>query len=139
MGKRSSKKQPAAPTVSEALDTAVGILVAAAEAPPPAALVDPATGIYEDARALTLADGMVQRGVVVAPAQKKTIPAGKGSSFSREAVIGRVVANPKKPGTQAAARFAKYKNGMTVAEALAAGLKAKDIRWDQAHKFIQLG
>ena len=54
--------------------------------------------------------------------------------------------NPKKPGSASAARFALYKDGMTVAsdqEAVkAAGqpmrLASADLLWDVRHKFIEL-
>ena len=46
--------------------------------------------------------------------------------------------NPKKVGSKAAARFAKYVDGMTVADALAAGIKSIDIAWDSRRKHIEL-
>lgn len=47
-----------------------------------------------------------------------------------------VAENPKREGTASHARFALYKNGMTYAEALEAGVKNADIHWDMAHEFI---
>jgi hypothetical protein len=44
--------------------------------------------------------------------------------------------NPKRGDS--AARFALYTNGMTVAQAIAAGVWMADIRWDVAHKFIEV-
>lgn len=46
--------------------------------------------------------------------------------------------NPKRPGSAAHARFAKYKNGATVAQLVKAGVTIADIKWDLAHKFVQL-
>lgn len=46
--------------------------------------------------------------------------------------------NPKKKGSEAHKRFGKYKTGMTVTEALAAGVKSLDIAYDAKKKFISL-
>jgi hypothetical protein len=46
--------------------------------------------------------------------------------------------NPKRPGTESHVRFAKYVDGMTVKEALEAGLKRDDITWDVNKKYISL-
>ena len=53
-------------------------------------------------------------------------------------------ANPKRVGTASHARFAKYKNGMTVSAYLEAcgednrRAARADINWDSEHKFIEL-
>jgi hypothetical protein len=44
--------------------------------------------------------------------------------------------NPKRPSSVSHARFAQYKNGMTIGDALAAGVLSADISWDVSHKFI---
>lgn len=46
--------------------------------------------------------------------------------------------NPKRAGSASAKRFAKYKNGMTIAEAVKAGVTRGDIIWDKAHGFIKV-
>lgn len=46
--------------------------------------------------------------------------------------------NPKKIGSKTASRFEAYKNGITVKEALAAGLLSADIQYDAEHNFIQV-
>jgi hypothetical protein len=46
--------------------------------------------------------------------------------------------NPKKKGSEAHKRFAKYKNDMTVSDALAAGVTSLDISYDTKKKFIAL-
>lgn len=46
--------------------------------------------------------------------------------------------NPKRPGTDSYKRFAKYKKGMTVAEALAAGVTSGDLNWDVKHSYISI-
>ena len=46
------------------------------------------------------------------------------------------VRNPKRGDPRK--RFAKYEAGMSVAEALAAGVTEDDIRWDVEHNFIVL-
>lgn len=55
-------------------------------------------------------------------------------------VIASVVPNPKRPGTASYDRYALYRVGMTVDEAIAAGVKREDIAWDSApsRKFITL-
>ena len=46
--------------------------------------------------------------------------------------------NPKRAGTESANRFALYKNGMTVKDALDAGVRSADIDWDVKHEFIKV-
>lgn len=48
------------------------------------------------------------------------------------------IKNPKVASGAPAKRFAKYADGMTVAQALAAGVTDGDIRWDVAHEYITL-
>jgi hypothetical protein len=47
--------------------------------------------------------------------------------------------NPKRAGTKSAERFAVYKNGMTVDQALEGGLTSPDIKNDVEKKFIKVG
>lgn len=63
------------------------------------------------------------------------------NSVSDPRVIVAMVPNPKKPGTASHDRFALYRVGMTVNEAIAAGVKREDIAWDSDPKrgFITLG
>lgn len=49
-----------------------------------------------------------------------------------------VQTNPKRPNSASHERFAKYKPGMTVAEALKAGVTKADLVWDQKKGFIKL-
>ena len=44
--------------------------------------------------------------------------------------------NPKRKGTKAEAQFAKYRDGMTVAEAYEAGLSTAEISYDVSHDYI---
>jgi hypothetical protein len=44
--------------------------------------------------------------------------------------------NPKRAGSKSGDRFAKYKAGMTLEQAVAAGCTPADIKWDLDHKFI---
>lgn len=60
------------------------------------------------------------------------------ASVPASAVIKAVVANPKKAGSMAHARFARYKAGMTVGDFLKAGGRRDDIRWDLKRGFISL-
>ena len=46
--------------------------------------------------------------------------------------------NPKRPGSSAHTRYALYREGMTVAEFLAAGGTSADISFDQNKRFIEL-
>ena len=47
-----------------------------------------------------------------------------------------VDSNPKKPGSASAERFAKYEDGMTVADYRAAGGTAEDLAWDRKKGFV---
>lgn len=62
------------------------------------------------------------------------------ASTSDPRVIASMVPNPKRPGTASHARYELYRVGMTVDEAIAAGVKREDIAWDSAasRKFIVL-
>lgn len=46
--------------------------------------------------------------------------------------------NPKRAGSASAARFACYVDGMTVGEALDAGITTADLAWDQKAGFIEV-
>lgn len=46
--------------------------------------------------------------------------------------------NPKRKASASFAKFALYKNGMTVQQAADAGLTGADLRWDSQHKFINI-
>ena len=48
-----------------------------------------------------------------------------------------VAPNPKKPGSASYDRFARYVVGMTVTEALAAGVTGADVKWDSERGFIK--
>lgn len=48
-----------------------------------------------------------------------------------------VAPNPKKPGSASYDRFARYVAGMTVTEALAAGVSSADVKWDSERGFIK--
>lgn len=52
--------------------------------------------------------------------------------------IHDILPNPKRPESESALRYARYSEGMTVADALAAGLRPADIRWDVARAHITL-
>ncbi|MGH6865599.1 MAG: hypothetical protein ACREDO_05390 [Methyloceanibacter sp.] len=46
---------------------------------------------------------------------------------------------PHKPGSKSAANFAKYREGMTVEEALSKGCPHEYIRWDRRYGHIAIG
>ena len=48
-----------------------------------------------------------------------------------------VAPNPKKPGSASYDRFSRYVAGMTVTEAIAAGVTAADVKWDSERGFIK--
>lgn len=78
--------------------------------------------------------------------KKKEKAAGARAARSRKSVAFEatdtihllVKENPKKKGGAPYERFEKYKEGMTVGDALAAGVFEADIQWDVGHKFIEL-
>lgn len=47
--------------------------------------------------------------------------------------------NPKRKGSKSFDKFAKYKDGMTVEQAAAAGITGADLSWDTKHGFIKIG
>jgi hypothetical protein len=47
--------------------------------------------------------------------------------------------NPKRKGSKSFDKFAKYKDGMTVEQAAAAGVTGADLSWDTKHGFIKIG
>jgi hypothetical protein len=74
-----------------------------------------------------------------APAKAKKAKPAKKLPFPETAKIKILVdENPKRPGSKGAARFDQYRNGMTVAAALEAGITAKDLVWDVDHKFVSI-
>lgn len=46
--------------------------------------------------------------------------------------------NPKRAGSKAAERFARYVNGMTYGEALKAGIRRDDVYWDLERRFVEV-
>jgi hypothetical protein len=133
------KKSAPAPSVSQAISTLVDAV--AATTPSPSAIVGGApvaemTRPTEATAEAIAAYGADYGKATPAPA-KKSAPA-KGSTFNRLDTISAVKANPKKSGSAAHARYARYKVGMSVSEALAAGLRQEDLRWDFARGFITL-
>ena len=46
--------------------------------------------------------------------------------------------NPKRKGSKSHAKFAKYRDGMTVEQAAAAGITGADLSWDTKHGFIKI-
>lgn len=74
---------------------------------------------------------------------KHTAPAKVNSHTAAPAKVGGtirllVATNPKRPGSAAHDRFACYRDGMTVADYLAAGGQRLDLRYDADHGFIHV-
>lgn len=73
------------------------------------------------------------------PAKVATAPPTSAHKSSFKGQI-KVLAkrNPKKLGSAAHTRFALYRDGMTIGEALRAGITTADLKWDTEHKFIEI-
>ncbi len=70
--------------------------------------------------------------------EKKTKQRGS-PNFPADGVISlRVESNPKRKGSKSFDRFALYKNGMTVEQAVKAGVLYADIKWDTEHGFVAI-
>lgn len=65
---------------------------------------------------------------------------GRGPrGVSEDAVISMLVGgNPKREGSKAHGRFALYADGMTVGEALDAGITTPDLVYDTKHGFVSI-
>ena len=69
-------------------------------------------------------------------AKKRT---GRPARYTPEQRITVLVKeNPRRPSADSWRRFNLYKTGMTVAQALEAGLRLVDLRWDARAKFIAI-
>jgi hypothetical protein len=66
--------------------------------------------------------------IATTPPVKRPLAATKAAKATR--VLVSVLPNPKKPGSNAHARYALYEPGLTEAELLAKGLRRTDFRWD---------
>lgn len=79
---------------------------------------------------------------VAKPAKKKGIgknTAGRKGKFSTDAVISLLVdKNPYRESSKAHEVFKKYKEGMTVSEAIEAGIGREHIRWSINHRHIKV-
>ena len=61
------------------------------------------------------------------------------SPVAKDAVIELLAkANPKRPGSKAHERFALYRDGMTVEQAIELGLTFEDLRYDSGKAYIQV-
>jgi len=80
----------------------------------------------------------VGKPVVVATKRVPLNKRGPQAQFADHQVITLLVANPKKPGSMAFRRYKLYVDGMTVREALDAGLRRDDFRWDTAKGHISI-
>lgn len=72
------------------------------------------------------------------PEPPRRAPRGAARRKEDSRVITSVAPNPKRPGSAAATRYALYRVGMTVTEALWLGLRQDDIRHDAERGFITL-
>jgi hypothetical protein len=78
----------------------------------------------------------------VAKKVAKKAAATDGSGRTRKNADAKITLlakeNPKRPASDAYKRFAKYKTGMTVGEALKAGVTSGDLAYDVKHEFIRI-
>jgi hypothetical protein len=75
-----------------------------------------------------------------AKAKKPAPKTKRAAKFPADAKIKLLVdANPKRKGSACFKRFAKYKTGMSVAQALEKGLTRPDLIWDVDRGFISIG
>ena len=80
-----------------------------------------------------------KKGKPAVKAAKEKKGGGKRTSARTEMKIRLLEkTNPKREGTNAHKLYAKYKTGMTVADALAAGMPSNYISYDVRHKYIEL-
>lgn len=64
---------------------------------------------------------------------------GPAPDFADDLKIKVLKANPKREGTEAHARYALYKDGMTVGAYLKVGGQRSDLAWDSKREFIKIG
>lgn len=74
-----------------------------------------------------------------APAPRTKMQRAPRPTKSDPRVVTFVAPNTKKPGSKSHARYELYAVGMTVQEALAAGLTGADIKWDSERGNIKIG
>ena len=61
---------------------------------------------------------------------------GRSKNADTDTIHINTDVNPKRKGTTAHATFARYREGMTIAAAIKAGIPRADIRWDSKKRFI---
>lgn len=98
----------------------------------------------EDARRSSVTQAQTQTPAAGAAAAPKTVggfaPTAKitlgkdkeGKAYGKDN-------NPKRAGSASATLFEKYKDGMAVEQAAAAGVTAAALKWDSEHDFIKVG
>lgn len=77
------------------------------------------------------------------PKEEKKVPDDSNRGRKRRYADDQVITvladkNPKREGSAAHDRFAKYRSGMTVAQAVAAGVTRGDLTFDADHSFIKI-
>lgn len=75
---------------------------------------------------------------VAAPKEKKVRKIGLRKWKDEQVIILLMDHNPKRPGTTGHSHFEQYEDGMTVADALKAGITGPDLSWDSKHNFIMI-
>ena len=85
-------------------------------------------------RVRKLLEGSTQK----APAKKAPGKRGARTKYDSSMKITKVQSNPKREGSAAHKRYNLYKVGMTIADALKAGVITADINWDVKQGFIEV-
>lgn len=74
----------------------------------------------------------------VRPARAQRAPRGAAVRRTDGRTIVSVAPNPKRPGTAAHARYERYVVGETVEQAIARGVTADDVRYDEGRGYVVL-
>jgi hypothetical protein len=141
---RDEDRPAVAPTVAETAETSAAVTEASeTQDNGDAQVVSPEPDAPPAASGAEAGEDPVSEDNDMAKKRKRRTPpaangkAGRVGKFPLEARIRLLTKeNPKRQGTLAAKKFAKYTSGMTVGEAIAAGIRWKDLSWDTTHEYI---
>lgn len=84
------------------------------------------------------ADDMAAKKKAAKAAKTKAPKTGRTRKNADAKITLLVKENPKRKGTAAHARYAKYETGMTVGEALKKGITSADLVYDAKHNYIRI-
>lgn len=144
MSKRNTKAQVEAKSqLIDQVAAADGISNEAAAAIVEAAeVMTQAVEVAEPTTAEVTGNALITTAEVPAKGQAKKGRAKKeldaNDPFMKQTITLKRLENPKRAGSKAFARFALYRDGMTVLDFVKAGGTRGDINWDVAHSHIEL-